>query len=138
MKKINFSEHVFPHLIAVIAFLVVTVFFFGPVFFENKSLVQGDVQQSIAVSKALRDFRAQTGEEGLWAPNLYSGMPGYMVTVEWGYTAVSILKRVLAVNLPHPVANIFLAFICYYIMLLSFKVRPYLAIAGSLAFGLSS
>jgi hypothetical protein len=138
MKKINFLEHVFPHLIAVIAFFVVTAFFFGPVFFENKSLVQGDVQQSMAVTKALRDYRAQTGEEGLWAPNLYSGMPGYMVTVEWGYTAVSLLKRVLALYLPHPVANIFLAFICYYIMLLTFKVRPYLAIAGALAFGLSS
>ena len=138
MKKINFSEHVLPHAIAIIAFLVVTIFFFSPVFFENKSLVQGDIQQSIAVSKSLRDFRAQTGEEGLWATNLYSGMPGYMVNVEWGYTAVSLLKRVLAFNLPHPVANIFLAFICYYIMLLTFKIRPYLAIAGALAFGLSS
>src|SRR5688572_5640147 len=138
MKKINFSKHVLPHAIAVIAFLIVTVFFFGPVFFENKSLVQGDVQQSIAVSKALRDYRAQTGEEGLWATNLYSGMPGYMVTVEWGYTAVALLKRVLSLFLPHPVANIFLAFLCYYIMLLIFKIRPYLAIAGALAFGLSS
>src|SRR5688572_13484892 len=138
MKKINFSKHVLPHAIAVIAFLIVTVFFFGPVFFENKSLVQGDIQQSIAVSKSLRDFRAQTGEEGLWATSLYSGMPGYMVNVEWGYTAVSILKRVLSLSLPHPISNIFLAFICYYIMLLTFKVRPYLAIAGALAFGLSS
>src|SRR6478735_10851218 len=113
MKKINFLEHVLPHALAVIAFFVVTIFFFGPVFFENKSLVQGDIQQSIAVSKSLRDFRSQTGEEGLWAQNLYSGMPGYMVNVQWGYTAVSFLKRVLALNLPHPVANIFLAFVCY-------------------------
>src|SRR6185436_6596713 len=104
----------------------------------NKSLVQGDIQQSVAVSKALRDFRDQTGEEGLWAPNLYSGMPGYMVNVQWGYTAVSFLKRVLTLGLAHPVSNIFLAFICYYIMLLAFKIRPYLAVAGALAFGLSS
>ncbi|HEU5292685.1 MAG TPA: YfhO family protein [Cyclobacteriaceae bacterium] len=138
MKKINFSEHVLPHAIAIVAFLIVTVFFFGPVFFENKSLVQGDVQQSIAVSKSLRDYRDQTGEEGLWASSMFSGMPGYMVTVEWGYTAVSVLKRILALGLPHPVANIFLAFISYYIMLLVFRIRPYLAIAGALAFGLSS
>lgn len=138
MKKINFLEHVLPHALAIIVFLVVTVFFFSPVFFENKTLIQGDIQQSVAVSKSLHDYRNQTGEEGLWAPNLYSGMPGYMVNVQWGYGPVSILKRVLTLNIPHPVANIFLAFICYYIMLLAFKVRPYLAIAGALAFGLSS
>ena len=44
----------------------------------------------------------------------------------------------MALFLPHPVANIFLGFVSYYILLLSFKVRPYLAIAGALAFGLSS
>ena len=44
----------------------------------------------------------------------------------------------LSVFLPHPVNVIFLAFLCYYILLLSFKVRPWFAIAGALAFGLSS
>ncbi|MFZ2905617.1 MAG: YfhO family protein [Cyclobacteriaceae bacterium] len=138
MKKISFAEHVLPHLLAFIVFLIITVFFFNPVFFEKKTLVQHDIQQSIAVSKALNDYRDQTGEEGLWAPNLFSGMPGYLVNVHWGNSAVSMLKRVLSANLPHPVANIFLAFVCYYIMLLAFRIRPYLAIAGALAFGLSS
>ncbi len=138
MKKLNFPEHILPHAIAIIIFLIVTVFFFSPVFFESKTLIQSDSQQSLAVSKSLRDYRDKTGEEGLWAPNLYSGMPGYLVSVQWGYGPVSILKRVLTLNIPHPIGNIFLAFTCYYIMLLAFKVRPYLAIAGALAFGLSS
>lgn len=138
MKKINFSEHVLPHAIAVVIFLIVTAFFFGPVFFENKTLLQGDIAQSVGASKALQDYRNQTGEEGLWASNMFSGMPAYMISVQWGYHGVAILKRILAFNMPHPVANIFLAFLCYYIMLLTFKIRPYLAIAGALAFGLSS
>lgn len=138
MKKINFLEHVFPHLLAVLVFLVVTVFFFSPVFFENKSLIQGDIQQSIGASKAVADYREQTGEEALWAPNMFSGMPAYMISVQWGNSAVAWLKKILSLNTPHPVANIFLAFVCYYIMLLAFKVRPYLAVAGALAFGLSS
>lgn len=138
MKKINFSQHVLPHVIAVAAFLLVTVFFFSPIFFDNKTLVQHDISQSIAASKALNDYRDKTGEEGLWAPNLYSGMPGYLVNVQWGYQSISYLKRIVSLNLAHPLPNIYLAFLCYYIMLLAFKVRPYLAIAGALAFGLSS
>lgn len=76
MKKINFKEHVLPHLVAVIVFLIVTIFFFNPVFFDNKSISQHDIQQWEASSKSLRDYREATGEEGLWATSIFSGMPG--------------------------------------------------------------
>jgi hypothetical protein len=138
MKKINFSEDVLPHAIAIGVFLIVTVFFFNPIFFDNKILDQSDITQWEGSSKSMRDFRAQTGEEPLWTPSMFSGMPGYLVNVEWGNNAVSLLKGILALKIPHPICNIYLAFVCYYIMLLAFGIRPYLAIAGALAFGLSS
>ncbi len=62
MKKINFSGDVLPHLIAVAVFLGVTVIFFRPAFFENKVLNQRDIEEWEGSSKALRDFRDQTGE----------------------------------------------------------------------------
>ncbi|HET9053121.1 MAG TPA: hypothetical protein VFM90_03040, partial [Cyclobacteriaceae bacterium] len=138
IKKINFSQHILPHAVAITAFLLVTIFFFNPLFFEKKVMVQHDIAQSIAGSKALTDHRAQTGEEGLWASNMFSGMPAYTVSIQWSNGAVRFINQALTLYLPHPVSNIFLAFICYYIMLLVFRVRPYLAIAGALAFGLSS
>lgn len=138
MKNISFVRHILPHVIAVIAFLLVTVIFFNPVFFENKVISQEDIRMWEGSSKALRDYRAATGEEGLWAPSMFSGMPAYLVNVVWSNGPVKACKVILSLFLPHPVRNIFLAFICYYIMLLCFKVRPYLAIAGAFAFGLSS
>lgn len=138
MKKIDFAKHVLPHGIALAVFLVVTFFFFNPVFFENKALNQGDIQQWEGSSKSMRDFREQTGEEPLWSESMFSGMPGYLVNVEWGNKVVGYLKSVLAFKLPHPICNIYLAFLSYYIMLLAFGIRPYLAIGGALAFGLSS
>ncbi len=138
MKKIRFGEHVLPHAIAILTFLVVTIFFFKPVFFDKKNIKQSDIIQFQGLAKELNDYREQTGEEALWAGHSFSGMPAYLITVQWGYKALSYVKRVMAVGLPHPIANIFLAFLCYYILLLAFKIRPYLAIAGALAFGLSS
>ena len=138
MKKINFATDILPHGIAIAVFLIVTVFFYNPIFFENKALNQSDIQQWEGSSKSMRDFREQTGQEPLWTESMFSGMPGYLVNVEWGNKAVGFLKSVLAFKLPHPIANIYLAFLCYYILLLSFGVRPYLAIGGALAFGLSS
>ncbi len=137
MRKIKFSE-ILPHLIAIAIFLLVTVFFFSPIFFENKSLSQHDIQQFQGGSKTLSDYREATGEEGLWASNMFSGMPAYLVSLRWSDGPVIWTKKIMALFLPHPVNNIFIAFLCYYILLLSFRVRPYLAIAGALAFGLSS
>jgi hypothetical protein len=138
MKKIDFSKDVLPHVLAIVAFLIVTVVFFNPIFFDNKTLTQEDIQQFSGSSKAIVDYRNDTGEEALWAPSMFSGMPAYLVSVRWSAGAITWTKKIMAVFLPHPVANIFLAFVCYYILLLVFKVRPYLAIAGALAFGLSS
>jgi hypothetical protein len=100
--------------------------------------LQHDVLQGTGASKALADYREQTGEEALWLPTMFSGMPAYLVSVKWSYGAVGTLKRIIGLATPHPVSNIFCAFVCYYILLLAFRVRPYLAIAGALAFGLSS
>ena len=138
MKRINFTQQVLPHLIAVAVFFIVTLFFFKPIFFEGKALQQGDIQQWQGSAKAILDYREQTGEEGLWASGMFSGMPAYLVSVKWGHTPMAYVKKVMALFLPSPVANIYVAFISFYILLLSFRVRPYLAIAGALAFGLST
>ncbi|GIV37456.1 MAG: hypothetical protein KatS3mg032_1835 [Cyclobacteriaceae bacterium] len=138
MKSLSFNQHVLPHLLAVAVFLGVTVVMFHPVFFENKTISQHDIIQSVGASKALRDFRDQTGEEGLWSPSMFSGMPAYLISVQWGHEALGWCKRILSLNLPAPVHNVFLAFLCYYILLLAFGIRPGLAIAGALGFGLST
>ncbi len=138
MKKINFSKEVAPHLVAVLVFLVVTVLFFNPIFFDNKTLDQHDIQQAKGSSKSIADYREATGQEALWAPSMFSGMPAYLVNLRWSDGPVTWAKKILSLFLPHPVNNIFLAFLCYYILLLSFRIRPYMAIAGALAFGLSS
>ena len=138
MKKIRFTADVLPHVLALAVFFIVTVFFFHPLFFENKTLLQDDIQQFIGSSNAIQDYRNKTGEEPLWTNSMFGGMPAYLVSVQWGNQAISYLKTMLALFLPHPIANIFIAIVCYYILLLSFRIRPYLAIAGAIAFGLSS
>lgn len=138
MKKLHFSTDILPHIVALAVFLIVTILFFNPVFFENKSVQQYDIQQFTGSSKAIEEYRDSTGEEPLWTNAMFSGMPAYLISVHWGNQAIAYLKTVVALFLPHPIANIFIAFVCYYILLLAFRVRPYLAIGGAIAFGLST
>ncbi|MEQ8576106.1 MAG: hypothetical protein RIB63_18715, partial [Fulvivirga sp.] len=138
MKSINFVKNILPHIIAVLVFLIITVAFFNPFFFDNKTLEQGDINQWKASAQEVIEFREQTGEEALWTNSMFGGMPAYLISVNWNDGIVSGFKSVLSLFLPHPVKNIFLALVSFYILLLSFKVRPYLAIGGALAFGLST
>src|SRR5436190_3297202 len=101
MKKINFASDVLPHAIAVATFLVITVFFFNTIFFKHQTLNQHDITQSTGTVKQLKDFREKTHEEPLWASAAFSGMPAYLINVEWSNGVVSAFKKVLALDLPH-------------------------------------
>lgn len=137
MKKIRLGD-ILPHAIAIFTFLLVTLVFFKPIFFDNKNIKQTDIIQFQGLAKELTDYQEQTGETALWAGHSFSGMPAYLISMQWGYQPLSYIKKAMALGLPHPIANIFIAFLSYYILLLVFGIRPYLAIAGALAFGLSS
>ncbi len=138
MKKIRFTEHILPHVIAISVFLIVTIFFFKPLFFDGKTLEQHDILQFQGSAKAIIDYREKTGEEALWAPAIFSGMPAFLISVQWGNKVIAYVKTFVTLSMSTAPANIYLAFLCYYIMLVIFGVRPYLAIAGAIAFGLSS
>ena len=126
------------HAGAVLLFFLVTVFYFRPIFFDHKVLNQHDITEYLGTSKELRDYRAETGEEALWASRVFSGMPAYLISVDWSDGAVSWFKRAGGLFLPHPVSNIFWALVSFYFMLIVFGVRPWLAITGAIAFGFSS
>ncbi len=138
MKKIDFKRDILPHLIAIILFVVVTIIFYSPVFFENKQLNQHDILQGIGGGKELIDYRESTGKEGLWTNSMFGGMPGYLINTQWSGDTLQYIQKILSAGLPAPARYTFIMILCFYIMLLAFRVRPYLAIAGALGFGLSS
>lgn len=138
MKQINWMKNVLPHVIAVLVFLIVTLVFFRPAFFDNKTLSQHDILQWEGGANELNKFREATGEEGLWTNSMFGGMPAYLINVHWSNTPIKLVYQLLYLNLTRPYGIILLAFVAFYILLLTFKVRPMLAMGGALAFGLSS
>ena len=138
MIKIDFRNQVLPHLVAVVVFLLITVLFYNPLFFENKNVNQNDVLQGLGAGQEIRDYREATGEEALWTNSMFGGMPAYLINTQWSGDLLSPLRRGLSLWLPSPASVTFFGMLSFYLMLLVFGVRPYLAIAGSIAFGLGS
>ena len=128
-----------PHIIAVISFLAISIFMYRPIIFEGKVMDQNDINQGKGANQEIVEFRKATGEEALWTNSMFSGMPAYLINVRWsGTTIIGTTEKVFTVFLPQPVGENFLAFISFYILCLVFGIRPYLAIAGAIAFGLST
>ena len=70
----------FQHTVCALALLVVAMYFCWPTLFSGRSLVGGDIVQWRAAAQSMIEYRQETGEEPLWAANMFAGMPGYIVS----------------------------------------------------------
>ncbi|HAF31121.1 MAG TPA: hypothetical protein DCG75_18950 [Bacteroidales bacterium] len=132
----KFIEGINPHVVAIIIFLVLSAIYFSPQLKGDK-LYQHDKLMAQGMSKEIQDFREQTGEETLWTNSAFGGMPAFQISVK-SYDLVKKLKDIILKIVPRPIGYMFFLMMGFYIMLLCFNVNPWLAIVGSVAFGLSS
>ena len=136
MKEI--IQRILPHAVAVGLFVLATIVYFSPMFLDGKQLGQGDVLQYNGMAREITEYRVRTGEEALWTNSMFGGMPAVQISVRYPNNWLQYLGNFLTLGMPSPAYMIFLAFLGFYIMLLCFKVNPWLAIAGAFAYGLST
>ncbi len=136
MQINNKIKSYLPHLIAVFIFMVISFIYFYPVL-EGKVLKANDSTVSKINSKEIQDFRNKYGREPLWTNSIFSGMPAYLISTRYPGNLIKYADRVLRI-FKMPVSVMFLMMVGFYLMLLIFGVNPWLAIAGALAYGLSS
>jgi hypothetical protein len=125
-----------PHLVAVATFIIISVIYFYPVL-EGKVLKANDSTVSNINSKEIQDFRAKYGKEPLWTNAIFSGMPAYLISTNYPGNLIKHVDIFLR-TLNMPVSVLFLSMAGFYILLLIFGVNAWLAIAGAIAYGLSS
>jgi hypothetical protein len=139
MAKLNFKQQILPHIIAVVVFLIVTILFFSPMFFSGKVIEQNDVVQGVASGQEIKEFRERTGEEALWTNSMFGGMPAYLINIKYqGEGIINFFQKAYSFGFPRQAEVILKCFLSFYIMLVIFGVRPYLAIAGAIAYGLGT
>jgi hypothetical protein len=79
------------------------------------------------------EYKKQHGHFPLWNTHLFSGMPNYQVAMQ-GKSVLPDFTSILSLWLPKPMNFFFLACICFYILCLSLRIRPFIGILGSIAF----
>jgi hypothetical protein len=132
------SKRIISHTVAIVIFLVITCFFFKPIIFDGKQVIQSDAIHSDGVSKEIADYREKTGKEPLWTNSLFSGMPAYQISVKYPNNAVQYIQQFVLKIFAAPVAITLLCMIGFYFLLVTLKVDPWMAVAGAIAYGLTS
>ncbi len=136
MKAKEILSGFIPHIIAVVAFLILAFAYFPDVF-DGQQIGGHDNANFKGMSREIVDFREETGEEALWTNNMFGGMPGYMISTVYKGNKLKFIDRILRAG-PRPVSFVFLYMIGFYILLVVLRVNPWLAIAGAIAFAFSS
>lgn len=133
MKVIN---KLYPHAIAVLSFVLVSLIYFYPVL-QRKQIFQSDIAQYTGMAKEQNDFRASDHMEPYWTNSAFGGMPTYQLGAKYPYDFIGALDDVLRF-LPRPADYLFLYFLGFYGLLLVLKTDPLKAFFGALAFGFST
>jgi hypothetical protein len=136
MQVPKYLKPVLPHIVAVAIFLFISLVYFYPAL-EGKVLHTNDGTVARNAAKEISDYRAKYGEEPLWTNSMFSGMPAYLISTKFTGNLMIYADRLLKF-LHLPAASIFLTMVGFYILLLFFKVDTRLAIAGAIAYGLST
>lgn len=131
------KKNLLTHGLIILGFLFITILVHYPSFLGDKSIHQHDILQGQGGNNQLQLHRSGTGEEALWNPYMFSGMPAYLTGVQYSGDLLKYVYKAAMLGMGHPEGIVFLSFVSFYILLLCFKVRPLIAAAGAIAFGLN-
>ena len=76
-------QRVWPHVLAVLFFVVLAVAYFAPIVFNHQTLAQHDITQFQGGAHETQQWAAEHGHEPLWTNSMFSGMPTYLISVHF-------------------------------------------------------
>ncbi|HBY54996.1 MAG TPA: hypothetical protein DEH15_21535 [Marinilabiliales bacterium] len=126
-----------PHVLAIVFFVVISIIYFSPVL-QNKTLNGHDSNTWKGASEEVRNFKNSTGETSLWTNSMFGGLPTYLINTPNEKNIITKFSPILKLHLMEPVSHVFFYLLGFYLALLVFRVKPWLAVAGAVAFGFSS
>lgn len=133
-------KNAWPYLLAALIFVVLTLVYCSPVL-DGKVLQSGDNLTWQGAYQECRSYTQETGNHSFWTGSMFSGMPNYQIG-GGKYPAASLLRPVtktLRFGLQNETLIMVLAyFLCFFILMRSFKMNVWLSIVGSIAITFSS
>jgi len=132
----QFFSGITPHIFAILFFIVLAYTYFTPVL-EGKQLLGHDTESWMYMAKETIDYNKTHDDVTLWTNSMFGGMPTYQIAMSQPYNLVSYIEKVFTV-FQRPVFFVILYLLGFYILMLSFGAKPWLAVIGAIAFTFAS
>jgi hypothetical protein len=128
------------HLIIIAGFVALALAYMNPIL-DGKMLSQNDMTQYQGIKQELKNYHEETGEYSQWTNSQFSGMPAFHVGPTGAKkTIFSHISRVfrLGISYNSPISTLLLYLFCFYILMLSLRLSPWVSAIGAIAFAFSS
>ncbi len=136
MSNFDFKKFT-PHISAIVIFLLIAMIYMNPVL-SGKKVQQGDTSNWKGMSKEIKDFRHETGEEPLWTNSMFGGMPSYQISTKYHNNLMKDVDDILKLGLPRPADYLWLNMAGFFLLLIVMGVNPWMSIIGAIAYAFSS
>ncbi len=128
-----------PDILAVVAFVLVSFFYFFPADTEGRVIRQGDNTEGNGSGVEMQEYYQRTGERTRWTNSQFGGMPTYQMAPSYDSTTfLGSLSRVYQLGLNTYVMYLFIYLLGFYILLRAFDFKAWMAALGAVLWAFST
>ncbi len=137
MREIFNLKRFTPFALAVVLYGLFAAIYFAPQL-GGEVIAQGDITQYKGMTQEILETREKTNEDPQWSGSMFSGMPAYLINVEYPSQIIKRWVGSITKIIDTPAAFIFFAMLSMWLMLVMMGVGGYVAIVGGAMYGLST
>lgn len=132
----------YPHLIALAVFLLLSIIYCRPAFQSNMQLNLGqDVLGWKGMSKQSFDYKEKYGHFPLWTNSMFSGMPTYQIAMDGNEKTgkgIEMINKAFTLGLPEPAHYFFLAALFFYLMCIATGINPWVSMLAGVGYAFAT
>ncbi|QRR02069.1 hypothetical protein [Dyadobacter sandarakinus] len=137
MKNLISWQRAWPHLVAVIGFMILAILYVPPTLQGKKLNMHDDIQAQGAAREVL-NYHKQTGEWSGWTNSMFAGMPAYLIAADYPTSISTKLGQLVNKILPAPANYFLIGMVSTYVLLLVVGAGGWLSAIGGVAFAFSA
>ena len=131
------QSNVLRHSICLLLLVAISFSFFAPLHFQGKTLFAYDTVSFKAMANEMMEYEEETGEQALWSPNAFAGMPGFMIYSPLEVMQADDIPRALR-NVIWPSSHLVLLFFGMYFLTYYLVKDNWASLLASIAYGLTT
>lgn len=122
-----------PWIMAAMLVLIVSLIYF-PVAFGGKAPIASDITQWQGAAKTIIDYNKENKDTALWTPNMFSGMPAYMISFPTRYPFLESVTKLTDKVINWRIFLLIIGGLGIFVLLRYLKLDPWVAFMGAVAF----